>query len=78
MFPGSGQPWKASGVYHDAIVYNTILDGCSKHRRPDLVDKVLDSMDKHRISPTNFTLGSSTRRSRVSEHLKSLVLLVSL
>eukprot|EP00930_Biecheleria_cincta_P026224 TRINITY_DN1850_c0_g1_i5.p1 TRINITY_DN1850_c0_g1~~TRINITY_DN1850_c0_g1_i5.p1 ORF type:complete len:1082 (+),score=247.97 TRINITY_DN1850_c0_g1_i5:218-3247(+) len=44
-------------VPHDCIIYNTILDGCAKHRRPDLVDTILDSMGEHGILPTNFTLG---------------------
>jgi len=46
-----------SKVPHDCIVYNTILDGCAKHKRPDLVDTILDSMKEHSILPTNFTLG---------------------
>eukprot|EP00930_Biecheleria_cincta_P026220 TRINITY_DN1850_c0_g1_i1.p1 TRINITY_DN1850_c0_g1~~TRINITY_DN1850_c0_g1_i1.p1 ORF type:complete len:1082 (+),score=225.96 TRINITY_DN1850_c0_g1_i1:218-3247(+) len=46
-----------SKVPHDCIVYNTILDGCAKHKRPDLVDTILDSMKAHSILPTNFTLG---------------------
>lgn len=44
-------------VYHGCIIYNTILDGCAKHKRPELVDPILDSMEQNKILPTNFTLG---------------------
>ena len=43
-------------VSHNSFVYNTILDGCAKHARPDLVDTILDSMKEHSILLTNYTL----------------------
>jgi pentatricopeptide repeat protein len=41
----------------DCIVYNTMLDGCTRHNRMDLADMVLDDMDKYNIRASNFTLG---------------------
>jgi len=41
----------------DSIIYNTVMDGCLRHNRLDLVDLVLGDMDKHSIKPSNFTLG---------------------
>jgi pentatricopeptide repeat protein len=39
------------------IIYNTILDGCVRHNRSDLADKMLENMEQWHIEPTNFTLG---------------------
>jgi len=39
------------------VVYNTILDGCTRHKRTDLADAILKSMGDQGIIPTNFTLG---------------------
>ena len=36
-------------VSHNSFVYNTILDGCAKHKRPDLVDTILDSVKEQLI-----------------------------
>eukprot|EP00913_Durusdinium_trenchii_P020082 g18871.t1 len=51
-------------VEHDAVVYNTCMDACSKHSRVELVDQLLEEMLTHKIAPnlccnllTNFTLG---------------------
>jgi len=46
-----------SGLVTDAIVYNTLLDGCLRHHRPDLADQLVADMEKHNITPSNFTLG---------------------
>merc|ERR1719440_267622 len=34
-----------------------MLDGCTRHNRMDLADKLLEAMDHHNIAPSNFTLG---------------------
>merc|ERR1719223_2448383 len=44
-------------MIRDAIVYNTVIDGCSRHDRMDLADMVLEDMNKCGIAPSNFTLG---------------------
>ena len=43
-------------VSHNSFVCSTILDGCAKHRRPDLVNTIPDSMKEHSILLTNYTL----------------------
>lgn len=48
---------QASGLVTDAIVYNTLLDGCLRHHRPDLADELVADMEKHNITPSNYTLG---------------------
>jgi len=48
---------QSNGMAVDSIVYNTIMDGCTRHNRMDLVDLVLQDMDKYNIKPSNFTLG---------------------
>jgi len=42
---------------NDSIVYNTILDGCTRHSRYDLADALMADMEKLSISPSNYTLG---------------------
>merc|ERR1719223_75954 len=44
-------------MIRDAIVYNTVIDGCSRHDRMDLADMGLEDMNKCGIAPSNFTLG---------------------
>jgi len=46
-----------NGLVTDAIIYNTVLDGCLRHNRPDLADLLVADMEKHSITPSNFTLG---------------------
>jgi len=46
-----------TGLVTDAIIYNTLLDGCLRHNRPDLADQLVVDMEKHNITPSNFTLG---------------------
>lgn len=46
-----------SGLVTDAIIYNTLLDGCLRHNRPDLADQLIIDMEKNNITPSNFTLG---------------------
>jgi len=41
----------------DAVIYNTILDGCSRHGRMDLVDGLIEDMRKGNVTPSNHTLG---------------------
>jgi pentatricopeptide repeat protein len=41
----------------DSIVYNTLLDGCTRHGRRDLCEMVLEDMEKSAVVPSNFTLG---------------------
>jgi pentatricopeptide repeat protein len=48
---------QSSGMAADAVIYNTVMDGCTRHNRMDLVDLVLEDMEKFRIKPSNFTLG---------------------
>lgn len=48
---------QANKMAVDSIIYNTVMDGCIRHNRLDLVDLVLDDMDKYSIKPSNFTLG---------------------
>jgi pentatricopeptide repeat protein len=38
-------------------VYNTMLDGCTRHNRMDLADLVLRDMENFQIKPSNHTLG---------------------
>eukprot|EP00929_Paragymnodinium_shiwhaense_P000447 TRINITY_DN100692_c0_g1_i1.p1 TRINITY_DN100692_c0_g1~~TRINITY_DN100692_c0_g1_i1.p1 ORF type:complete len:1002 (-),score=352.27 TRINITY_DN100692_c0_g1_i1:60-3065(-) len=44
-------------VVHDAVICNTILDGCSRHNRPDIADKVYEDMEARGIVPSSYTLG---------------------
>merc|ERR1719215_1407734 len=46
-----------SGLVTDAIIYNTLLDGCLRHNRPDLADQLIIDMETNNITPSNFTLG---------------------
>merc|ERR1719247_20814 len=48
---------QGNGMAADSIIYNTVMDGCTRHNRMDLVDLVLEDMDKFSIKPSNFTLG---------------------
>jgi pentatricopeptide repeat protein len=48
---------QASGMTFDAVIYNTVMDGCCRHNRMDLVDSVLEDMEKFNVRPSNFTLG---------------------
>jgi pentatricopeptide repeat protein len=48
---------QSSGMAVDSIIYNTVMDGCTRHNRMDLVDLVLEDMEKFSIKPSNFTLG---------------------
>jgi len=41
----------------DAVVCNTILDGCSRHGRFDLAQHMLQRMETLNITPSVFTLG---------------------
>jgi len=41
----------------DSIIYNTVLDVCTRHGRMDLADVLLEDMDKFGVVPSNFTLG---------------------
>merc|ERR1719310_2771934 len=43
-------------VGSDAIIFNTLLDGCIRHSRFDFADKLIADMDKYKINPSNFTL----------------------
>jgi len=49
---------KTGNPDNDAIVYNTVLDGCTRHGRWDIADKVLADMERNKIKPSIFTLGS--------------------
>lgn len=44
---------------HDCVTvaYNTLLDGCVQHNQMELADRLLASMDRLDVQPTNFTLG---------------------
>jgi pentatricopeptide repeat protein len=59
----SGELDSAMKVFHslplsnNVIIYNTILDGCVRHNRMELADKLLSQLEEYRITPTNFTLG---------------------
>jgi pentatricopeptide repeat protein len=48
---------QANKMAVDSIIYNTVMDGCIRHNRLDLVDLVLEDMEKYSIKPSNFTLG---------------------
>mmetsp|Transcript_12858 Transcript_12858/g.23021 ORF Transcript_12858/g.23021 Transcript_12858/m.23021 type:complete len:1016 (-) Transcript_12858:59-3106(-) len=45
----------------DSVVYNTMLDGCNRHGRADLAEKLIQEMDRSRVVPTNYTLGIIVR-----------------
>jgi len=62
----TGQLDKAMGIFQSlpgpanantVVVYNTILDGCVRHNRPDLADTLVENMERWHIHPSNFTLG---------------------
>jgi len=38
------------------IAFNTLLDGCIKHNRSSLADRLLDQVEELGVQPTNFTL----------------------
>jgi pentatricopeptide repeat protein len=40
----------------DAVIFNTLLDGCCRHARFDFADKLIENMGKYSIVPSNFTL----------------------
>jgi len=48
---------QANNMAADAIVYNTILDGCTRHNRMDLADEILEDFEQFNIKPSNFTIG---------------------
>lgn len=48
---------QSNGMATEAVIYNTIMDGCTRHNRMDLVDLVLEDMERYKIRPSNFTLG---------------------
>jgi len=41
----------------DAVIYNTILDGCVRHSRLDLADGLIEDMRQGNVTPSNYTLG---------------------
>merc|ERR1719335_801022 len=48
---------QSNNMAADSIIYNTMLDGCTRHNRMDLADQVLEDIESFKIKPTNFTLG---------------------
>merc|ERR550514_2494889 len=40
----------------DAVMFNTLLDGCVRHNRFELADRLLEDMTKYKVAPSNFTL----------------------
>jgi pentatricopeptide repeat protein len=44
------------GISPDAIVFNSILDGCAHKQMRTLTEQVLQDMEKAGIAPSNFTL----------------------
>lgn len=48
---------QSNGMAAEAVIYNTVMDGCTRHNRMDLVDLVLEDMERYKIRPSNFTLG---------------------
>eukprot|EP00746_Dinoflagellata_sp_MGD_P135158 gnl/MRDRNA2_/MRDRNA2_69107_c0_seq1.p1 gnl/MRDRNA2_/MRDRNA2_69107_c0~~gnl/MRDRNA2_/MRDRNA2_69107_c0_seq1.p1 ORF type:complete len:220 (+),score=56.74 gnl/MRDRNA2_/MRDRNA2_69107_c0_seq1:29-661(+) len=40
----------------DTVIFNTLLDGCCRHRRFDFADKLIANMQSYNITPSNFTL----------------------
>jgi len=48
---------QSNGMASEAVIYNTVMDGCTRHNRMDLVDLVLEDMERYKIRPSNFTLG---------------------
>jgi pentatricopeptide repeat protein len=48
---------QSNSMARDSIVYNTVLDGCTRHARYDLADELLADMERFSIAPSNFTLG---------------------
>jgi pentatricopeptide repeat protein len=48
---------QANNMAVDCIIYNTMLDGCTRHNRMDLADIVLADMETYSIKASNFTLG---------------------
>jgi pentatricopeptide repeat protein len=76
----SGELDKAIEVLHNipggegsnnTIMYNTILDGCVRHNRMDLADRLLAKVESFNVTPTSFTLGIIVkmwgRRRKISE-----------
>lgn len=76
----SGELDKAIEVLHNipggegsnnTIMYNTILDGCVRHNRMDLADRLLAKAESFHVTPTSFTLGIIVkmwgRRRKISE-----------
>ncbi|CEM21771.1 unnamed protein product [Vitrella brassicaformis CCMP3155] len=47
---------RARGIQPDAILFNSLLDGCAKRQLPELCDKLLGDMRQYNIAPSNFTL----------------------
>ena len=43
-------------THADAVIYNTLLDGCVKHTRFELADRLLGDMGSYNIVPSNVTL----------------------
>lgn len=39
-----------------SVIFNTILDGCMRHNRLDLADRLLEDMDKQGVVPSGYTL----------------------
>jgi pentatricopeptide repeat protein len=64
---------------NNVIVYNTILDGCCRHNRNDLADKLLANMEEYNITPSNYTLGIVVkmwgRRKNLAEALTAVEVL---
>merc|ERR1719330_937027 len=46
-----------AGLKLDCVVYNTILDACTKYNRVDLADRVLADFETNKVQASNFTLG---------------------
>jgi len=44
------------GIKPDAILFNSILDGCAHKQMRTLTEKVLQDMEAASIAPSNFTL----------------------
>merc|ERR1719198_940937 len=44
------------GIAPDAVLFNSILDGCAHKQMRTLTEQVLGDMEKAGIAPSNFTL----------------------
>lgn len=51
------QSMQKKNLIKDVVVCNAILDGCNRHTRWDIADKVLEYLEMGIVTPSNFTLG---------------------